>query len=236
MVVAATLVVAACGSAPAGGAPQTSSSSGGSSTSGAAGAPAGLPTATSLKGWTVSVGSAGVGPAIDATTGNPKPPSLMLPGDHSYVWADLKKPVNSFSFDVNTQGLFDFVFGASATTGQGYIFRIDTRGGTSYSGFAEMEDWADWDCPGAGSVTDPAGTWLHVALVIAGSNVTATVTGPGGLSEVNTFNGETDSCNTMADGTVLDATLGKYTPDGTAFGFEGDALSATSYTWIANFT
>jgi hypothetical protein len=75
-----------------------------------------------------------------------------------------------------------------------------------------------------------------VVVAITGANVTATVTGPGGLKEVNTFNGETDACNTMSDGTVLPTTLGSYKPMGTAFGFEGDGLGATSYTWIANFT
>ena len=40
----------------------------------------------------------------------------------------------------------------------------------------------------------------------------------------------------MSDGTVLPTTLGSYKPMGTAFGFEGDGLGATSYTWIANFT
>ena len=232
----AALVLAACGAAGGGtGAAQTSTgkTAGGSA---AAGVPAGMPTATSLKGWHVVVGSGGVGPQIDTTMGDPKGPSLQLPGDKSYVWADLKKPINSFSFDVNTQGLFDFIFGANSSTGAGYMFRIDTRGGTNYSGFAQLENWTNWDCPGQGSTSDPANTWIHVSVVIKGTNVTATETGPGGLNEVNTFNGATVGCTTMTDGTVLPSTLGNYKPLGNAFGFNGDGLGATSYTYIANFT
>ena len=233
---AAALILAACGAAGGGtGAAQTNGKTSGSGSAAAGGAPSGMPTSTSLKGWQSVPGSGGVGVQVDTTMGDPKGPSLQLPGDKSYIWADLKKPIDQFSFDVNTQGLFDFIFGASST-GQGYLFRIDTRGGSNYSGFAELEDWSDWSCPQTGSTSDPANTWIHVSLVIKGTNVTATETGPGGLNEVNTFNGSTDGCNTMSDGTVLPTTLGPYKPFGTAFGFQGDGLGATSYTYIANFT
>lgn len=225
---AGVLVLAACGSAPGGGGKAAGS---GTATGGA---PAGMPTATSLKGWKVGIGSGGTGPVIDSTVGTPKPPSLEIPGDKSYVWVDLKKAVNSFSFDANTQGLFDLFFGAN-DSGQGLMFRIDTRGGTNYSGFAETEDWNDWECPMSGSTDLPANTWIHVVITIKGSDVTAVATPTGSAAENFDFNGTTAGCNTMADGTVLDTALSAYKPVGTAFGFQGDGLGATSETWIANF-
>lgn len=224
---AGALVLAACGSATGGGTAAGSGTKSGGST-------AGLPSSTSLKGWTVVVGSGGTGPAIDSTVGTPKPPSLELPGDKSYVWTDAKKAVNSFSFDANSQGLFDLFFGANAA-GQGLMFRIDTRGGTNYSGFGETEDWNDWECPQSGTTDLPANTWIHVAITIKGADVTAVATPTGAPAETFTFNGTTAGCNTMGDGTVLDTSLAAYKPVGTAFGFQGDGLGATSETWIANF-
>lgn len=232
---AAVLTLAACGAAPGGGTSSAGQSPGAkTSTSSSAGtAVAGMPTATSLKGWTVVAGSGGTGPVIDTSTGNPKPPSLEIPGDKSYLWADLKKPINSFSFDANTQGLFDLFFGANAT-GQGLMFRIDTRGGTNYSGFGETEDWTDWECPTSGTTDIPANTWVHVTINIAANDAKATASWAGNKENFD-FNGQSDGCNTMADGTVLDTALAAYKPNGTAFGFQGDGLGATSETWIANF-
>lgn len=223
-IVAAALVLAACGSASGGG----KAAQGSGKTAGAAQAL----TTTSLKGWTVVPGSGGVGPTIDNTTGDPKPPSLDLPGDKSYVWADPKKALKSISFDANTQGLFDIFFGANAS-GKGFMFRIDTRGGTNYSGFGETEDWSDWDCPQSGSTDIPASTWVHVNLAFTSNDVNATVTWAGS-KETFDFNGTTDGCNTMSDGTVLDTSLSAYKPVGTAIAFQGDGLGATSYSWIAN--
>jgi len=229
---AVALLVAACGAAPGGGTPtQSATGTAGSSASasGSSGVPAGMATATSLAAWQQS----GTGTqSIDTTTGNPKPPSLLLPGDkQSYVWADLKQAVNTFTFDAKTQGLFDFFFG-STDAGQGYLFRIDTRGGTSYSGFAATNSWTSWDCPQSGPTDDPASTWMHIVLAISGTNVTATVTWPGN-KEVDTFNGQMDGCSTTS---LSGTTFTTYTPSGDAFGFTGDALGATSDTWIANFT
>ena len=217
---AGALILAACGAAPGGGKAAAGKAA-------ASGVPAGMPTSTSLKGW--HVGKSGT-VALSTSTGDPKPPSLKLPGDgHSYVWADLGKPVDQFSFDVNTQGLFDFFFGANKS-GQGYIFRIDTRGGTNYSGFATSSSWTKWDCPQAGSTTDPAGAWLHVVISIKGTNVTATVTGTG-VKETVPFTGQVVGCTSSG----TNKTLGAYKAMGNAFGFQGDGLGPTSYTWIANF-
>ena len=228
---AVTLILGGCGAAPGGGGTGTGQSTP-AATSGSSATAAGTLTATSLKGWTVVAGSGGTGPAIDNSTGNPKPPSLEIPGDKSYLWADPKKATSSFSFDANTQGLFDLFFGANAA-GKGFMFRIDTRGGSNYSGFGETEDWTDWDCPTSGSTDIPANTWVHVTIAVASSDVTATATWSGS-KETFDFNGTTDGCNTTADGTVLDSSLAAYKPVGTAFGFQGDGLGADSETWIAN--
>ncbi len=217
------IILAGCGLATQSSAPTAPTGS-----AAAVAAPAGMPTSDSLQGWHQS--STGT-QALSRTVGDPRPPSLELPGDgSSYVWADLGKPIDQFSFDVKTQGLFDFFFGANQS-GQGYLFRIDTRGGTNYSGFATTTSWTTWDCPLTGSTTDPAGTWLHVVLTIGGANVaTATVTGSG-VHETDLFAGQAVGCNTSNQPEVL----WKYQPQGTAFGFQGDGLGATSETWIANF-
>ena len=221
------VALAGCGSGPAKG------KTAGSGTGAASGAktitvPAGMPTSISLKGWHVSTSGA---VAISSSVGDPNPPSLMLPADgQSYVWADLGQPVDQFSFDVKTQGLFDFFFGAN-DSGQGYMFRIDTRGGTNYSGFSTTKSWTEWDCPGKGPNTDPSSTWIHVVLTIQGTNVTATLTGKG-LNQNYIFSSPSIvSCTTSGQPKVLF----DYKPVGNAFGFQGDGLGATSDTWIANF-
>lgn len=190
--------------------------------------PAGMPTATSLKGWHVS--STGH-VAIAQGAGDPSGPALVLPGDgESYVWADLGQPIDHFSFDVKTQGLFDFFFGAN-DSGQGNMFRIDTRGGTDYSGFSTTLSWTQWNCPGKGINTDPASVWLHVNLTIAGTNVTAQVTGKS-VNQTFLFAAPTIvGCTASGQPQVLVA----YKPVGTAFGFQGDGLGSSSDTWIANF-
>ena len=229
--VALALALAACGGATSGrGGAKTGANAKTAATSQATQivVPAGMPTSTSLKGWHVS--STGH-VAISHTVGDPNPPSLMLPGDgESYVWADLGKPVDQFSFDVNTQGLFDFFFGAN-DSGQGDMFRIDTRGGTDYSGFTTSLSWTKWNCPGKGGNTDPAGQWLHVVLTIDGTNVTTTITGKGVNEKYLFASPSIVSCTASGQPQVLVA----YKPVGTAFGFQGDGLGSTSDTWIANF-
>ncbi len=227
------VLLTACGAGAPGGGTSSAATQTGSSKGSAAAPAAQAVTSTSLKGWTVVAGSGGTGPVIDNTTGDPKPPSLEIPGDKSYLWIDPKKAIKSFSFDANTQGLFDLFFGANAS-GQGLMFRIDTRGGSNYSGFAETEDWNDWDCPQSGSTDIPSGTWIHVTIAVGAKDVTATASWSGN-KETFDFNGTSDGCNTMSDGTTLDSTLSAYKPVGTAFGFQGDGLGATSESWIANF-
>ncbi len=214
------VVLAACGAAaPAG----TSHKAAAKTTTPAAAAPA-LPSTSSLKGWN---GHGGVG--ISHAVGDPNPPSLSLPGDgKSYVWAQAAKPVNTFQFDVKTQGLFDFFFGANRQ-GQGYIFRIDTRGGKNYAGFATSSSWVKWDCPMSGPTTLPPNVWIHVALSLKGSPK-ATLTGPG-IHQTLAFNGQAVGCTASGS----NKTLTTYKPSGNAFGFQGDGLGPTSLTWIAHF-
>ena len=175
------------------------------------------------------LGSGGPGPRIAPGGGHPSGPAIQLPGNRSYVWQESKAPINAFSFDIKTEGLADFFFGAN-TAGRGYMFRIDTRGGANYSGFAPTANWLTWDCPASGTDTTPAGTWIHVSIAIHGTAVTATATWPG---QRQTFDlaGQTDGCATTGGS----ATLRAYRPLGTAFGFQGDALGASSLSWIANF-
>lgn len=191
--------------------------------------PLGVATTASLSGWHVAPGSGGPGPLIAPGGGDPSGPALQLPGNRSYVWQEPKAPTDAFSFDVKTEGLVDFFFGANAA-GRGYMFRIDTRGGANYSGFAPTANWLTWDCPASGTDATPAGAWIHVAIAIHGTAVTATATWPGQRQRF-ALTGQTDGCAT-AGGPV---TLRAYRPLGTAFGFQGDALGASSLSWIANF-
>lgn len=184
-----------------------------------------LPTTSSLKGWN-GHGNVGISQAV----GDPKPPSLTLPGDgKSYVWAQPSTAVSAFQFDVKTQGLFDFFFGANRK-GQGYIFRIDTRGGKNYAGFATSSSWVKWDCPMSGPTTLPANVWIHVALSLKGGSPKATLTGPG-IHQTIAFKGQKVGCTASGS----NKTLTTYKPLGNAFGFQGDALGPTSLTWIAHF-
>ena len=194
-----------------------------------------LPTSTSLKGWKTGVGGKGSGPSIDASGGDPTGPALKLPGDDSYVWANVGKPISTFSYDMKTQGLADFFF-SSSSTGKGYLFRIDTRGKPNYTGFAQTYAWTAWDAPGAGSIAVPKDTWVHVIVHITKTDATASLTWQGGHVNLK-MNGQKDTVyppQGSAPPTGKTIRLA-YKSHGTAFGFQGDGLGATSYTWVANF-
>lgn len=187
----------------------------------------GMATTASLAGWHVGVG-AGPSPAIVPSPGNPQSPALRLAGDRAFVWQDPHTVIPAFSFDVRTDGLVDFYFGAD-DAGQGYLFRLDTRGGTNYSGFARTASWTAWDCPGGGTADAPADTWIHVSIAIAGSGVVAAASWPG-RRESFQLTGQADGCSASGQA----RTLGPYRPAGTAFGFQGDGLGASSFSWVRN--
>ncbi len=226
---AGAVLLGGCGSAA-----PASKTAAGHGTHGAAAAVK-LPTSTSLKGWTTGVGGKGAGPSIDATGGHPSGAALKLPGDDSYVWADTGKSMHTFSYDMKTQGLADFFF-SSSRTGKGYLFRIDTRGKPNYTGFAQTYAWTAWDAPDAGLTTVPKNTWVHVVIDITKTDATAALTWQGGHAKLK-MNGQKDTVYSPQGG---GAPTGKiiplaYKPRGTAFGFQGDGLGPTSYTWVANF-
>ena len=223
------VLLSGCGAAPASSAGKTTAAKG------AAGAAAKMPTSTSLKGWKTGVGGKGSGPSIDPTGSPSHGPALQLPGDQSYAWADTGKAMSTFSYDMKTQGLADFFF-SSSSTGKGYLFRIDTRGKPNYSGFARTYAWTAWDAPGAGSTKVPKDTWVHVVLNITKSDAVANLTWQGGKLTLK-LNGQKDIVyppqgNAPPTGKTMALA---YKPQGNAFGFQGDALGPTSYTWVANF-
>ncbi len=222
---AACMLLAGCGAtAPASGAAHKSGAAK-TKTAATATAKTAMPTTASLKGWQ---GNGNVG--ISKAVGDPKPPSLVLPGDgKSYVWAKPAKAIQSFQFDAKTQGLFDFFFGANSK-GQGYLFRIDTRGGKNYAGFTTSSSWTKWDCPMSGPTTLPPNVWIHVALSLTGGSPKVTLTGPG-IHETLAFKGQLVGCTASGN----NKTLSTYKPLGNAYGFQGDGLGPTSLTWIAHF-
>jgi hypothetical protein len=159
-----------------------------------------------IPGWTV-----GGNPSIDPTIGLPMP-SWQLPGDAAYMWRDDHKAYTSFSYRMNSQGLADFFFGCN-DKGTGQMFRIDTRASGNFAGFATTQSWTSWNAPSSGFYAPP-NTWIQVTLTIAHSVVTARCTWIGGFASVR---------------------LTGYKPAGTAYGFQGDGLGATSYTWVSGF-
>lgn len=151
-------------------------------------------------GWVVG------GNASRASSMGLPPPSWEVPGDGAYVWRTPHNTPSVYSFNGYTQKLVDFVFGAN-TSGAGYMFRLDTRGASTPSGFAQTSSWTSWGAPGSGFVA-PADTWIHVTLTVSGSTVTADATWQGGSGS---------------------ASLSGYSPQGNAYGFLGDTGGSDSW-------
>jgi len=204
------LLVTGCSQTSGGGAGAAQRSSSSASTSKAptqgSASSSSASAAASFPGWTVSKD-----PSVDATLGLPAP-SWQLPGDVSSIWRDDHTAYQQYSFIMMSQGLADFFFGCNST-GQGTMFRIDTRANNNWSGFAATTTWTSWGAPSSGFFA-PAGTWIHVVIGIQGSTVTAHATWMGGAQTV---------------------TLKNYKPLGTAYGFNGDGLGGGSLTWVSNF-
>lgn len=150
-------------------------------------------------------------PSLDPNIGLPAP-SWKVPGNSSYFWRDDHKAYSGFTFKIMSQGLADFFFGCTAAGG-GQMFRIDTRANGNWAGFATTNNWKSWNAPSTGFYAPP-NTWIYVGLAIRGSVVTARCTWAGGASVV---------------------TLKGYKAAGTAYGFQGDGLGATSFTWVSDF-
>lgn len=172
--------------------------------------------ANTLSGWTI-----GGNASVDSAVGNPAP-SWELPGDGAYMWRDDHTAYTTYSFYLKTQKLADFIFGAN-DQGDGYFFRVDTRGPQSFptdSGFSTTTGWTAgpphyFTGPTAGFTTAPPNAWINLVLTINGSTVTADATWSGGSST---------------------ATLTGYHPKGTAYGFQGDYAGSTTDSWISGLT
>ncbi len=157
-------------------------------------------------GWTT-----GGNPSVDANLGLP-PPSWQVPGNASYFWRDDHTAHTGFAFKMMSQGLADFFFGCSAA-GAGEMFRIDTRANGNWAGFATTNSWKSWNAPASGFYAPP-NTWIAVTLTLRAGEASARCTWAGGAATV---------------------TLKGYKPSGTAYGFQGDGLGATSFTWVSGF-
>ena len=164
------------------------------------------PAPAGFAGWTLSGN-----PSSDPKVGLPAP-AWQVPGNSSYLWRDDHKPYSRFGFKMMSQGLADFFFSCD-DAGKGQMFRIDTRANGNWAGFATTSSWTSWNAPSSGFYAAPD-TWIAVALAVQGSRVLARCTWAGGAADV---------------------TLTGYKANGTAFGFQGDGLGATSYTWVSAF-
>lgn len=162
--------------------------------------------ASALPGWRI-VGDVALQPA------GTQPAALWrLPGDQSYLFHPARHLDAVYRFSVQSDGLVDFYFGCTAG-GAGTMYRLDTRGGGNWSGFARTFNWTRWDAPTRGFVA-PRSTWIAVRLTLRGSTVTASARWSGG-------------------GRTL--VLRGFHPAGAAYGFQGDALGSGTFSRVRGF-
>ena len=135
-----------------------------------------------------------------------------LPGDGAYLFHPARRPAKVYRFSVRSDGLVDFYFGCNAQ-GAGTMFRLDTRGGGNWSGFARTASWTHWQAPTRGFVA-PRSTWVSVRLTLSGSAVTAAARWSGGGSTL---------------------VLHGFHAAGGGYGFQGDALGGGSVSLVRGF-
>lgn len=95
---------------------------------------------SSTTGWTI-VGSSGQ----NASDGNPQPSFYAISSNGNYMYKNVNLvPSSLITFNIKSNGLGNFFF-MTNSAGLGQLFRSDTRGGTSYSGFNTTTSWTTWN-------------------------------------------------------------------------------------------
>lgn len=124
-------------------------------------------------GWTTAFASGWTNPDQTLT-----PEGFILPGNGSYVWRDDGQPIRRIQCQMRSTILGDIFFGCN-NTGAGQMFRLDTRGGGSYSGFATTNSWTAWSAPSSGFLADP-NTWYTITLDLTTTTARVVVIGKSG--------------------------------------------------------
>ena len=137
---------------------------------------------------------------------------FALPGNGQYAWRDDGRILRRLQFDIQSSELGDVFFGCN-DSGQGTMFRLDTRGGDYPAGFGTTDSWTKWNGPSSGFFPRP-NTWYTVTLDLTESTARAVIVGGAG------------------GGVTLSTT---YTPYGTAIGLQGD-LFGSGTTYIRHLT
>jgi len=164
--------------------------------------------------WTLA-GSSGQ----NATEGNPSPGYYAASSSGSYMYRNINlAPQRIVTFNIKSDGLGNLFFLVNST-GAGQMYRLDTRGGTDYAGFAATANWTFWNAPASG-FNAAADAWYKLTIVIT-SSASATF-----------YYEQTTSSSPSGFGTQL----GTYaiTNNGGYIGLVGDALGAAYTTWWDN--
>jgi len=164
--------------------------------------------------WTLA-GSSGQ----NATEGNPSPGYYAASSSGSYMYRNINlAPERIVTFNIKSDGLGNLFFLVNST-GAGQMYRLDTRGGTEYAGFAATANWTSWNAPASG-FNAAADAWYKLTIVIT-SSASATF-----------YYEQTTSSSPSGFGTQL----GTYaiTNNGGYIGLVGDALGAAYTTWWDN--
>lgn len=161
----------------------------------------------SLPGWNI------VGDVVLRPLGTRSAAVWQIPGDRAYLFRPARHLAAVYRFSVRSNGLVDFYFGCNAA-GAGSMYRLDTRGGGNWSGFARTAAWTRWNAPTRGFVA-PRSTWIAVRLTLSGSTATAVARWAGG-GHTLVWHG--------------------FHPVGAAYGFQGDALGGGSVSLVRGFS
>jgi len=157
----------------------------------------------------------------DTSIGNP-PPSYKAPsGKGYYMYKNIGlAPGMIIIFNVRTNALGNLFFLVDAN-GAGQMYRLDSRGGTNYSGFATTTNWTTWGIPSSG-FNAAANTWYKLTIVITSS------------TSAKLYYSQTTDASPQSG--TFGTLLGTYTisNNGPYIGLVGDAYGTSYYTWWDN--
>jgi hypothetical protein len=155
----------------------------------------------------------------DTSTGNPATSYRAPSGVGYYMYKNINLvPGRIITFNVMSNGLGNLYFLVNSS-GAGQMYRLDTRGGVNYSGFATTLSWTSWNAPSSGFYAT-TNAWYKLTIVIT-SSTSATL-----------YYSRTVDSSPAGFGTLL----GTYTitNNGGYIGLVGDNLGTLYSTWWDN--
>jgi len=164
--------------------------------------------------WTLE-GSSGQ----TTSDGDPQPSYYAVSTSGSYMYRDFGLISNRIlTFNVKSDSLGNLFF-LTDSSGKGQMYRIDTRGGSNYSGFATTTSWTSWNGPSSG-FTATSNTWYKYTIVIT-SDTSATL-----------YYSQTTDNSPNNFGTELGSFT--ITNNGSYVGLVGDNSGSSHTTWWDN--